>query len=160
MTTLNLTPEELERVLRFDPLPSSQPGVYPFGHEMVDWGDYPTLDDWFHAHRQRFIVEVDRLPRLPHKMNDGPWCEGVYFLFLGDELVYVGQAKYIRQRLNRHGYPPPQRHHVDWFDHYACLWAPRMYLDSVESYYIHRLDPPRNIKLPPAYSPACDYLPK
>lgn len=156
--SLILTADEVAEVLRYKALPSNQPDVYPFGFEMCDWGDYPTLDDWFHDHHQRFIFKLDQLPCLPHSMNDGPWNSGVYFLFLDDDLVYVGQAKYIMQRLNRHGYPPPQRHHVDWFNNYACIWVPQLHLNSVESYYIHAFDPPRNIKLPPQYSPADAYL--
>lgn len=154
-----MTDDEIAEALNYKALPSSMPDAYPFGHDVRDFGDeFATLDDWFHHHKQRFIFDLEQLPRKPHKMNDGPWSEGVYFLFSGNELVYVGQAKYIMQRLNRHGYPPPQRTHVEWFDHYACIWAPLIHLNSVESYYIHRFDPPRNVKLPPKYGPACDYL--
>lgn len=155
--SLTLTQAELAEVLAFKPLIS--PTGLPFGYDLSDYAGYCPIDDWFHDHRQRFILDIATLPRQPHAMNAGPWDSGIYFLFRGDELRYVGQSKYIKQRLNRHGYPPPKTFdHVEWFTDYACIWVPQMFLDSVESYYLHKYDPPINVKLPPAYGPACDYL--
>lgn len=131
-------------------------GAY-FGHSPEDWGaDGPT--EWFHGNQKAMLFDLDQLPRIPHKMNTGPESEGIYFLFLDDELVYVGQACRIMERLNRHAYPTLSRHHADWFSHYAAVWVPRLFLDSVEAFYIHYFNPPRNIALPALREPASTYL--
>lgn len=152
--SLLLTPEE---VAGYSPLAASEPDIYAFGVDPRDWAGLGR-DEWFHANQGRFLFDLNQLPRLPHGLNVGPNGEGVYFLFLDDDLVYVGQSKHIRSRLHRHGYPTPCRIHEGWFNNYAAIWVPQWFLDSVESFYIHYLDPPRNEKLPPQYGPACDYL--
>jgi hypothetical protein len=61
---------------------------------------------------------------------------GVYFLLDGDEVVYVGQAKSVYQRIGCH---------VDKkFDRYAYVPCPLDMLDKLESLYIHCLQPKLN----------------
>lgn len=128
----------------YDPMPEKIEGVY-FG--MAEFGDLSPAA-WFQAHRQRLIVPIERIAaaREPYEMNAGPEGEGVYFLFTEDRLAYVGQSKMITSRLNQHAFPTRSLIQVPWLTHYAAIWAPCMCLDAVESYYLHALRPPLNIK--------------
>jgi hypothetical protein len=51
---------------------------------------------------QAIMVDPWSLPKLPANAADQPHKSGVYFIFLGSELVYIGQSKNIRQRLSGH----------------------------------------------------------
>ncbi len=73
--------------------------------------------------------------------NMGPNESGVYFLFDGDELMYIGKATSINRRLYRHfdGNSFPWRN-VSWIE------MPQECAEEVEHYYIHALNPPMNVR--------------
>lgn len=67
-----------------------------------------------------------------------PWRNacGVYFLLIGDEVVYVGQSVNIYSRLSSH--------HIKNFDRFAFVLCDIAMLDRLESLYIHCLRPRLN----------------
>lgn len=67
-----------------------------------------------------------------------PWrnATGVYFLLIGDEVVYVGQSVNIYARLSSH--------HIRNFDRFAFVLCSVEMLDRLESLYIHCLRPRLN----------------
>lgn len=72
-----------------------------------------------------------------------PPASGVYFLFMDDKCIYIGQSKCLRDRAQQH---------LDsgrkWTSH-AYIEVPKWHAETVESYYIRRIDPPLNNKYPP-----------
>jgi len=64
---------------------------------------------------------------------------GVYFLFSGEELMYIGQSKNVHARVASH------IGRADFsFDRYSYIHTPPSALDEWESFYIHALQPPKN----------------
>ena len=61
---------------------------------------------------------------------------GVYFLFKGEELIYIGQSINIMGRINTH-------HISDW-DTYSYVEVPKWDLSDTEREYIYKFKPPRN----------------
>ncbi len=80
---------------------------------------------------------VHKLPRLPATTG----VVGVYFLFNGDDCVYVGQSTDIHGRVRSHKL---QRDGAKDFDSYAFVEVNEGDLDSMESYYIFMLNPVLN----------------
>lgn len=78
-----------------------------------------------------------RLERRPYRFGDGPHESGIYFLFAGFELLYVGQSVSIASRL---------RSHAIRFNMYATICLPRHWLDKVEHHYIVAHQPPLNTR--------------
>lgn len=72
-----------------------------------------------------------------------PTAGGVYFLFDGDDCIYVGKAKCLRDRAQQH-WDSGKR----WTSH-AYIEVPMWHAEAVEAYYIRRIDPPLNNKYPP-----------
>jgi hypothetical protein len=62
---------------------------------------------------------------------------GIYFLIIGEEIVYVGQSINVMSRMDEHA----RRFK---FKRYAFAPFPREHLDLVESLYIHLLRPRLN----------------
>lgn len=60
--------------------------------------------------REQVVQKLEQLQRLPLAKNVGPEASGVYVLYLGDHVVYVGKAskgttkskRTLRARLNEH----------------------------------------------------------
>lgn len=134
----------------YAPMPSRHDGVY-FGYEREDYlGLSPVA--WFHHHHERFLRSLDQIrgARAAYEDGAGPEGEGIYFLFDGDALQYVGQSRAIATRLVQHFYPnPPSLLIAPWLSHFSAIWAPLDLLNTVEGYYIHLLRPPRNVKYAP-----------
>lgn len=65
---------------------------------------------------------------------------GVYFLFKGNRIVYVGQSRNVMQRVGVHADEKD-------FDRMAWVETPREHLNLVESLYIHTLRPRLNAPL-------------
>lgn len=72
---------------------------------------------------------------------------GIYFLFDADEIVYVGQAWNIENRIRSH-----VSEGVKVFDSYAHLsidgGGSQSEMDSVEAYFIYKFQPKYNIRMP------------
>ena len=65
-------------------------------------------------------------------------CSGIYFLFNGLEVVYVGQSKNVITRLANHAKNGRK------FTHYFSIPCPEDELDKTEQYYIERFCPEQN----------------
>lgn len=63
---------------------------------------------------------------------------GVYFLFAGDDLIYVGKSTNVESRVHSHTRSGVQ------FDSYALIECDESELADVETAYILRFKPPRN----------------
>lgn len=112
-------------------------------HEWMAHSDeaYPVPLDWFKAHCSRFYFTDAEI--LAAAVNVWPaQTSGVYFLVRDGEIVYVGQAKNIRQRIEQHD------DSGKIFDAIAWLEAPLLFLNDIEAYYIYRIRPRENIREP------------
>jgi hypothetical protein len=70
---------------------------------------------------------------------DGAWA-GVYFLVLGDVVVYVGKSTNVGARLREH-----KRDNVKTFDRVAHIQCDASELDHLEKVYITKLKPKHNL---------------
>ena len=71
-----------------------------------------------------------------------PRASGVYFLFDGDECIYVGQTQNFWDRSEQH-----KAKGVEWTSH-AYIEVPKFHAKEVEAYYIRRIQPPLNADYP------------
>ncbi len=78
------------------------------------------------------LAGIEKLRQLPPPI--GP---GIYFLYKGSSLVYIGQGIRAAARAYTHW---PERD----FDRVFVLECQTESLDWFESYYIHKLKPPEN----------------
>ena len=62
---------------------------------------------------------------------------GIYFLFSGDRLVYIGQSVDVERRVINHA-------EALTFDSYGLIECPPEHLDELEAAYILRFKPPEN----------------
>lgn len=93
------------------------------------------------AHWSKCIVGPDM--ELHERESDGPTvCDGVYFLFDGPTLVYVGKSGYVKQRI--------QQHRTVWrpFTHWGAVAVPHPLLEAIEAAYINALRPIQNTSVP------------
>lgn len=121
----------------------------PTGDPMVDERDYfqrssviSPFDQWFVQNICTLLHTSEEIIRdaEPYRNGDGPETYGIYVLVSGDEIVYVGRALAVYERLRVH------RRNGKIFERYWCVGGiPYDYLGSVESYYIHRLKPSMNV---------------
>ena len=129
----------------YSPLSSNAGGLHYFGAHPKDYG--LSKHHWFVKNKWRFRVSLESLlaRKVPLVLDNIQGGCGVYFLFLGDSLQYVGQSKNIQSRLSQHICSMrPILPIADWFDSLAAIWVPRDFLDTVEGYYITTFKPPRN----------------
>lgn len=82
------------------------------------------------------LMEIDEIRAL--WAERAPPYRGIYFLFLGDELVYIGRSLNIHRRL--------QTHEQENWNHYAILATDlrEFELDIVERAYISKFKPKYN----------------
>lgn len=73
---------------------------------------------------------------------DMPPASGVYFLFNGDECVYIGETQNFPQRMEQH-----KRNSLPW-DSHAYFEVPKFHTREVEAYYIRRIEPAFNSSYP------------
>lgn len=93
----------------------------------------------------RPIAEI-RLMRARWTPGCGPHS-GVYFLFDGFTLVYVGLSVNVAARLRAHRMNYFDRtSRVIWFTLWAAIEVPEYWLEEVESHYIAEHQPPLNIR--------------
>jgi hypothetical protein len=83
-------------------------------------------------------------PEIYSKKQDlGEFTPGIYFLFQGDLIVYVGKSLHARIRVFDH-----QRAKSKKFDSYSIIPFPAEYLDEKEIKYICKFTPIYNGELP------------
>jgi len=103
--------------------------------------DTPEVDsrEWFDAHWREWVVcpaGIDERAGDPQKAPKGP---GVYFLFDGDRIAYIGMAANVRRRLGEHA-----RDRTAPVTRAAVVECPRCWLPHVETYYLRLYRPPLN----------------
>ena len=101
--------------------------------------DY-LLKNW-----REFVVRPQDMRRYKtSELSSTLFCGGLYFLYLGDELRYIGKSVQLGQRLSKHAY----QRHMD-FDSFSVLEIDvpdaAHFLEHVEHAYIHALTPPENM---------------
>ena len=129
--------------------------VAPSDQDIKDeWGGL-TPYQWFKLNKQRFYFDLPLIAeQRQHVGVSPPGVSGIYFLFLGDSLRYIGKSVHISNRIYQHRFPTQLRVWTDdpvkWFDHWVAIWVPEEHLERVERDYIWRIRPPRNVSvLPP-----------
>lgn len=108
---------------------------------------------------QERVLPLDQLRGLPS--GEPPWESGVYFLWRGPRLLYVGRATYLGDRLASHvrcrdGVRPGkaipfQRHtYIEMPAFVNDVLDPRKHaaVDRIEAQYIRTYRPPYNDKIP------------
>ena len=83
-------------------------------------------------------IDAIRASRVPYE----PVC-GVYFLFMGDALLYIGQSIDVHARLSNHRKSSPFV-----FDSFHVEPCHKDKLNALESIYINTHLPPENTKIP------------
>ena len=116
---------------------------------------------WWRVFHRTGIFPMDRLRSLPcvTTIDDiGQSVSGLYFLWSGPALLYVGQSVCIAGRVSQHeaarnglrsGKPIPFRRatFIDITDsHWLNTDRQRLALDQVELAYIRKYRPPYNVK--------------
>lgn len=131
------------------------------GHEYLtfvpgDWehtGQAPI--EWFKENFSRFIFSPQHIVKksVPYELNDGPNKGGVYFLLDKNKIVYIGVSNSIYRRLVQHFNKKLP------FTHYWCFGGmPEMFVEAIESYYIHKFKPSLNEKYPIPHEVVQTYL--
>lgn len=107
-----------------------------------------NLDGWARVKVPTHILPLDMLRALP--TGEPPDSGGVYFLWRGPQLLYVGLTRYLGERLFQHrmardgmraGKPIP-------FTRYTFKEMPDSEIEGFESDYILSYMPPYNDKIP------------
>lgn len=105
-------------------------------HHPVYEGMIP--DDWYQKRLPELFLPIEKLREIRQSWEGkGPAEEGVYFLWLGEDLQYVGKSVNIDDRLFQHWQSKA-------FDHFCFVSVPRLYLAELETKYIRALKPPLN----------------
>ena len=93
----------------------------------------PIIDKAFG--KPSFFVDLSTRKRLPQK-------SGIYFLWTGSEVTYVGESKNIRTRISAHA-GDVKRGYVRG-DYVSYLEFPANDLKEIEAYYIWKCKPKFN----------------
>lgn len=112
------------------PPPAEDPPI------LAVWAKTPANADW---------VLTRRTPRVQiHQNHPDAAASGIYGLFNGGRLVYIGKATNMGARLRRHY----MGEHI--YDSYACLQLPEHAYSDIEAAHIRALNPPYNRKHEPS----------
>lgn len=104
-----------------------------------------TLNEWLAEYARLFIFAPSDLPDTPESVGEEE-RSGVYFLFLNDQIVYIGKSKQFETRLQQH------RKDGRRFDSYRIIEGiPLEQLEHIEMFYINKYQPPGNLKAKPCH---------
>jgi hypothetical protein len=98
---------------------------------LTDWGEQILTDDLPSGDQ----LELNSIP-IPDPMS------GVYFLYSGGDLLYIGSTTHLFRRLHEHRYSIPL------LDAYAFIPAGKIWMHELEAFYILLLKPPFNTVMP------------
>ncbi len=84
------------------------------------------------------VLPLDQLRGLP-ECGINTADPGVYFLWYGPELIYIGKGVYVGDRIHRH-----RKDGVKPFTHATYLRGPDEFIRGFEADYVHRYHPPFN----------------
>lgn len=90
------------------------------------------------------LLDKDTLLKIAQPF---PKCEGIYFLFDGEEIVYVGQSKDVCRRVGNHRLKK-REHEPKTFDKFAFIQCDAEKIDEIETFYIAKFNPKYNNHLP------------
>lgn len=91
----------------------------------------------------RGLIVGRDMPRYDRQEDRSLFFTGVYFLFDGDTLQYVGQSGHIAGRIRQH------RNTWRPFTSWGAIEVPHDLLSHVETAYLCALRPPQNAIIPP-----------
>lgn len=99
---------------------------------------------WWREHKKDYLHAMEKLLQLRATCGSPPHRAGVYFLFLDDELVYVGQSASLSTRLGAHG------SYRGTISHNSIAWiaVPDFFMTDVEQYYYDTFRPSLNRRRP------------
>lgn len=106
-------------------------------------------------------IQIERLPRFNYEQRRQiPNKAGLYFAFLGEELVYIGQSNTIRDRVRNHKIVRPlasEKGYAISFLVFGECWREieSGFLNFAEQHLIHKYRPRLNTA--PACSPFGQY---
>jgi len=117
-----------------------------------EWGDTSDRDHpiyegmkpykWLQKNKDKYLFDLSHIQSL--RGTETPPCEsGIYFLFVGDDLTYVGRSRYLSKRLEEHHKTMHQPH-----DCWAWIVAPDLVIQHLELNYWLRFKPPYNVVCP------------
>lgn len=98
--------------------------------------------DWLEHYASAFHFTDEEL-LAARSTADLPRASGIYFLFDGDECVYVGETKDVSQRLEQH------LENGLWWTSHVYFEAPKFHARDIEAHYIRRINPRLNASCPP-----------
>ncbi len=103
--------------------------------------------DWLRDNIARFQFSEQHIKKhaVPYELGDGPNKGGVYFLLEDREIVYVGKAKSVHERLIQHSKDRA------FTQYWAFGGMPELFVEDIETFYIYYLEPMLNEKYPPIY---------
>ena len=87
---------------------------------------------------RKCVLPLDQLRGLPIA-DDTTGGSGVYFMWHGPVLVYVGQSRCVGNRIEQHGHRKPYTR-ITWLSVTADAW-----LRDYEGDYVRRYSPPFNL---------------
>jgi hypothetical protein len=85
------------------------------------------------------LLSREEIRKLPDVFGSGARRPGVYFLWLRDEILYVGSSGNVRGRVGEH-----DTYQTVVFDLATYLAVPWPWHMAVEAVYIRALNPPKN----------------
>ena len=86
--------------------------------------------------REDDLLSVGRLLQRSKSLKK---ISGVYFLFHGSTLMYIGKSLHVHERIAKH-----MRDRVFGFDAYTIVAAPKSQIGDLEARYIRALSPTFN----------------
>lgn len=114
-----------------------------------------TPYDWMLEHCEKYAISKEQILanaiEVKHDLEGIPEDCGVYFLIVDGEIDYVGKANqinyriadHIRARKKENGWRLPV-FYISWI-----IGMPELFVEYIENYYIHWLQPARNVKYSP-----------
>ena len=109
---------------------------------------------WTHQNMHRFMIKRDKIvdDSVLYSVDSDIDVPGVYFLIKDNEIMYVGISYSIQARLLQH------KKSGKIFDRISHIEIPVLVMESVESVYIHALNPPWNNSMPILYDKFQQYV--
>jgi len=117
-------------------------GCWPEPHKQAG----QKLVDWFNENFHRFIYPPYWIisNAKHYSQGSGMLRGGVYFLLQDNKIRYVGQSYSVSERLNFHY----EKRIKEWNSFWCFGGIPKDWVEQIESFYIHTLQPEYNRKLP------------
>lgn len=126
--------------------PHRRAATFPTMSEAVAWAEQTEAHlrrsraEGKRPHGKRVPLNARDVANLPRV--DSRAFSGIYFLYRGDECVYVGQSMHVHSRAQAHMRGDFKTSCCDSYSWFPCA---QQDLDRYETYFIEMLDPPLNV---------------